>query len=69
MPAQPSTGIPLSKQDLTLLNQAEYLNNDAIAKIDAMERAGGDVSELRLTQSNVATLIASIKAEYFPQAQ
>jgi hypothetical protein len=65
----PSTGSPLSKADLTLLNQAEYLNNDAIGKIDAMERAGGDVSALRLAQANVSTMIAAIKREYFPGVQ
>ncbi len=69
MATMPNVGTPLSKQDLTLLNQAEYLNNTAIAQIDAMERAGGDVSELRLSQQTVAQQIASIKAEYFPQAQ
>ena len=69
MAVMPNVGTPLSTQDLRLLNQAEYLNNDAISKIDAMERAGGDVSELRLAQQTVAQNIASIKAEYFPQAQ
>jgi hypothetical protein len=69
MPALPTPGRPLSKQDLTLLNQAEYLNNAAIAEIDAFERAGADVSELRLAQANVAAQIQAYKAEYFPQAQ
>lgn len=57
---------PLTDRDKQQLDQALYLLNQMLPKLDQAERAGRDVTALRMRRDDLANQAAQIKAAYFP---
>ncbi len=69
MATTPTVAEPLTKQDLTDLNKAQYLLNQLIPQLEKAAAAGRDVTDLQLRRDDLAAQVAQLKAAYFPSSQ
>ena len=60
---------PLTKDDLSALNRAQYILNQLLSQFDKVRAAGRDITDLELRRDDLASQVNQIKAAYFPNAK
>lgn len=65
MATNPTLAAPLTDADYRKLNQAQFMMNQLLTRLDQAEAAGIDVTEQRLRRDDISEQIDRLKRAFF----